>query len=270
MNSDHTNLAALLLSLVLVAPASANVGWTDAPLLKAERLKNGDRRSQSRFRPLNLESTRLFEFPPGKETSIANPLEDFGDGSYKIESRGIGNYHWVTAEDQNGLRFASTVKYFSNPGPAPREMLEQDKVKLEIRPLILPREHGRFRANEQWDFLVKLDGKPLANTEVNMQTSNGSNLRTMTSAQGIANLTFPDDFNTQPDPHAHHKGGHGGHRRPSAEFAVWIEHHGMTSAFNYKYSPDAFTNKVVLPAVGLLFAGSLITGFSLFRKRAGS
>lgn len=267
MNTSHTILSALALSLVLASPVWAAVSWTDAPLLKAERVKNGDRRSQSKFRPLNLESNQLFDFPPGKETSSAIPLEDFGDGSYKIESRGIGNYHWVTAEDQSGLRFASTVKYFSNPGPAPREMLAQDKLKLEVRPLILPREHGRFRANEQWEFLVKLDGKPVTETTIHLQTSNGSHLQATTNAQGIANLAFPDDFNTQPDPHAHHKGGHGGHRRPSAKFVVWTEHQGMTSAFNYKYSPDAFTNKVVLPAVGLLFAGSLVTGFSLFRKR---
>jgi hypothetical protein len=266
-----TSLTSLsLLSLLLALSAQASVDWTSAPLLKMERVKGGDRRSQSKFRPVNLTTEQIVEFPPAKGESTPNPLDAVGDGSYQINTRGVGNYHWLKAQAVDAQRFASTVKYFSNPGPSPRRMLAQDKTRLEIRPIDLPREHNRYHANESWDFQVMLDGKPVANTTVIMDTSKGSKLQATTNEQGIANLTFPDDFNKNPDPHAHHRGGHGGHRRPSAEFAVWTEHQGMTSAFNYSYSPDVFTNKAVLPAIGLVFAGSLITGFGLFRKRSAS
>lgn len=241
-------------------------------MLVAERVKGGDRRSQSRFRPINMDSQKVIDYPSSKAVSTPNPLESAGDGSFIIRSIGQdgGNYHWVTAEGVNGQRFASTVHYFSNPGPAPRKMLMQDKISLEIRPVNLPREHQQFRANESWDFQVLSKGESLANVKVVLETSNGTTVELSTNNSGIVSVPFPDDFKSQDDEHKHHAqhaSANTGHRRQSAKFVLSLQHEDIITAFNYKYRPDAFNNKVVIPAIGLLFFGSLVTGILLFRRR---
>jgi len=269
-----------LIALAIAMPSSAKVDWSEAPMLKPERVKGGDRRSQSLFRPINLEVDEIVEYTPTDSTSTARTLESFGDGRFLMNTsgRGEGNYHWVQGSSVDGARFASTVHYFSNPGPAPRKLLRQNKIQLEIRPVDLPREHRRFRANETWAFEVLWEEKPLTGASISLETSNGTVQTLATDDQGVFKLTFPDDFQTAGDTHQQHQhhgakkekknSGHSGHRRRSAKFVVTVAHNGITSAFNYKYSPHAFTNKSVLPAVGLLFGGSLITGAFLFRRRS--
>ncbi len=266
----HRFIKAILFSslLSLTIPALAEVSWTSAPVLMAERIKGGDRRSQSGFRPVNISTEKVLDYPSSKSKSIPKSLKNTGNGVFTMQTggRNEGNYHWVTAEGSNGLQYASTVHYFSNPGPAPRKMLKQSKVKLDIRPLDLPREHQQFRSNESWKFIVFSDGVPLKNKAINFDTSNGSQLKFETDSKGIFNLMFPADF--KDDPHRHHREGHASHRPASAKFVVSVSHNEITSAFNYKYSEDAYTNKTVLPAVGILFAGSLVTGIALFRRRS--
>jgi hypothetical protein len=272
-----------LLVCLLAMPLSAFSAWTDAPMLQPERVKGGDRRAQSLFRPRNLTVAQMVEFAPSSSTSAPKTLQSADDGRFLMNTsgRGEGNYHWVQAQSEDGLRSASTVHYFSNPGPSPRQLLKQQKLPLEIRPVDLPREHRRFRANETWTFEVLHQDSPLAGVPVTLETSKGTRQTMTTDQDGTFNLTFPDDFQQQlEDPHRHHRnhaaksapnaagGGHMGHRRQSAKFVVSATHDGMTSAFNYKYSPDAFNNKSLFPAVGLLFGGSLITGLVLFRRRS--
>ncbi len=210
------------------------------------------------------------DFPSSKGESIPNELNATGDGSFsmKIGGKNQGNYHWLTATDDQESRFASTVHYFSNPGPAPRQMLKQSKLPLEIKPVNLPREHQRFRANENWDFIVLSQGKPLANATVSLETSNDTTATMTSNASGIVSVNFPDDFAAFAEKHKGHDMGHASHGRKSAQFALSVEHDNQTSAFNYKYGEDAFTNKSIVPAVGLAFGGSLITGFFLFRRRS--
>ncbi len=254
----------------LAVPLQASVNWTSAPVLIPERIKGADRRTQSAFRPHNMSNVLMQDFPSSKGESIANELNAIGDGSFsiKIGDKIQGNYHWLTAADSEGLHFASTVHYFSSPGPAPRQMLKQNKLPLEIKPVNLPREHQRFRANENWDFIVLSQGKPLADASVALDTSNGTTTTMTSDANGIVSVSFPDDFAAFAEKHKGHDMGHASHGRKSAQFALSVEHDNKTSAFNYKYGEDAFTNKSVLPAIGLAFSGSLITGIFLFRRRS--
>lgn len=253
----------------LALPLQANVNWTSAPVLIPEKINAGDRRSQSAFRPHNMNNALMRDFPSSKGESIADELDAVGDGSFRLKVAGDnqGNYHWLSATDGAGLRYAATVHYFSNPGPAPRQMLRQNKLPLEIKPVDLPREHQSFRANEDWKFIVLSEGKPLANANMVLETSNGTSTSITTNAHGIATVNFPDDFAAYAEKHKNHSNSHATHARPSAQFALSIQHDGKTSAFNYKYGEDAFNNKSVLPALGLAFSGSLITGIFLFSRR---
>ena len=201
-------------------------------MLEVERVKGGDRRSQSRFRPVNMDSQKVIDYPSSKADSPPLILESAGDGSFIIKSIGKngGNYHWVIAEGSNGQRFASTVHYFSNPGPAPRKMLKLNKVNLEIKPVDLPREHQHFRANENWDFQVLFQGEPLANVKVVMETSNGTSKELRSNNSGIVSVPFPDDFKSQQDKHklhAKHANGAMNHRRQSAKFVLSLQHENV-------------------------------------------
>ena len=254
----------------LVIPAQANLPWTSAPVLMTERIKGADRRTQSALRPHNITNVSMQDFPSSKGTSMPKQLDALDNGSFTLQAseKNQGNYHWISASDAQGLKFASTVHYFSNPGPAPRQMLKQSKAPLEIRPLDLPREHNRYRANESWDFMILAEGKPLPDAEVLLQTSNETSATLTSDADGIVSVNFPDDFATFAEKHAHHNMGHAGHGRKSAQFVLSVTHDNKVSAFNYSYAEDAFNNKLVLPAVGLAFSGSLITGLFLFRRRS--
>lgn len=257
--------------LIMAVPLQASISWTSAPLLLPEKVKGGDRRSQSAFRAHHINTAIVKDFPPASEESKPGELKAQDNGSFIMQPAGKnqGNYHWFSAVDKEALRFASTVNYFSSPGPAPRQMLKQNKSPLEIKPVDLPREHQRFRANESWDFIVLTDGKPLPATRVLLETSNGSSISMTTNSEGIVSVTFPDDFAAFAEKHKNHDmGGHASHGRQSAQFVVSVQHENKTSAFNYQYGEDAFTNKAVLPAVGYALSASLFTGFLLFRRRA--
>jgi hypothetical protein len=260
----------IFLLSTLVFPAQAAINWTSAPIITSVNIKGADRRSESAFRPLNISQASMQDYPPAKGESKPDDLTALGDGSFKIKltDKSPGNYHWLTATDAQGLRFASTVHYFANPGPSPRKTLQQIKLPLEIKPLNLPREHQRFRANENWDFIVLADGKPVARTQVEMETSNGSKATLTTDNNGIVSVNFPDDFAAYAEKHKNHAMGHASHGRKSAQFVLSVEYHDRTSAFNYRYAEDAFNNKLILPALGLAFAGSLVTGILTLGRKA--
>lgn len=257
--------------------AAGDAAWTSVPLLLPAPAKGGDRRTQSLVKPVNLTSEQVMVHPPFQGDSPAEPwaIEAQEGGVFAVKSKGVGNYHWISAASTDGKQFSNSVYYFSNPGAAPRQLLQQNLLPLEVKPLALPREHNQYRANESWVFQTTYQGKPLPNAAVTLATSNGTQQALTSDAQGQFELTFPDDFQPKPEAeHPQHGGGHGGHGghaghggMEQAQFALSVQHGGMVSAFNYKYTPDAFTNKAVLPAVGFVFAGMLLASPLLLRRR---
>ncbi len=213
-----------------VSVAADEAGWTAAPVLLPAPAKGADRRAQFLVQPVNLTSQQVVVFPPfGGETPLASwTAEPQEAGKFAIKSHGKGNYHWITASSEDGKRLASSVYYFSNPGAAPRELLQQDMSALEIKPLQLPREHSQFRANETWAFQVLYQGKPMPYATVQLETSNGTRRSQPSNGQGQFGVTFPDDFKAlEAGQHEHHAGGHGGgHGMDSAQFALSVEYVG--------------------------------------------
>lgn len=248
--------------------------WTAAPVLLPVPAKGADRRAQFLVQPVNLTSQQVVVFPPfGGETPLASwTAEPQEAGKFAIKSHGKGNYHWITASSEDGKRLASSVYYFANPGAAPRELLQQNMAALAIKPLQLPREHSQFQAKDAWFFQAIYQGQPLPDVSVTLDTSNGTHQTLRSDAQGQVRVKFPDDFGVAAEAgqHASHagkqSGGHGGHSSPSAQFVLSVEHAGIASAFNYKYEPDAFTNKAVLPALGFALVGMLLASPLLWRR----
>jgi hypothetical protein len=245
--------------------------WSSQPLL----VKPAGPRSRTHkaFKAVNLNVEQMRVYPSTEpeegDVSWEAPVEE---GKAKIATRSgdQGGYHWIIAneESEKSVRIASTVTYFSNPGPAPRGMLKQDKVELEIQPVRLPREHQQYRSNEAWPFKLLYQGEPMANTAVKFESRNGSESAYTTDEAGQFKVTFPDDFPVE-ESQAKGNAGHRHGRRKSAfvlSANLQRENRNITSAFNYHYTPDAFADKNLPLGIGVAMLGMLVAS-PLLRHR---
>ncbi|MGE5546224.1 MAG: hypothetical protein ACM33T_04975 [Solirubrobacterales bacterium] len=243
------------------APQSAATGWTSLPLVQAT-LKG---RGGAELVTANSAAREIAIVPP-KGTAVTLAVAD-GKATFKPQ---IGNYHLVSAVDScdTHVATASTAVYFSNPGPAPTEILRQPAAGLSVVPERLPREHGAFRAGETWRFLVSMDGKPLSGATVRVETGNGSKAQLLSDAAGLVNVTFPDDFPPRdrrpPETHG---------RPTQAPFVVAavmqsgeLQHIG---AFNYAYRPGADDGMSLWAGAGFAFVGMVIAAPLVRRRNKG-
>lgn len=169
----------------------------------------------------------------------------------KLDKPASGGFHWLAAREELGgtVRVASSVYYYGERGAAnPTDMFMTQKHELEIVPQPYPREHSRYRANEDWKFLVRFNGQPLPDRKVVLETSNGSRSELISDAQGVVVVSIPEDFKAEGE-----QGG--GHGRRGADFVLAAEHadgdrHYLT-AFNGSYGPDAFGQRSIV--IGLAF-----------------
>lgn len=240
--------------------------WTRLPLLVPGRTPPGDR-SVARFVPRNLEVRTIEILAPDARADNARveiPVGPEG-GEFRAPQR-QGNYYWVSARQQtkDAIVTASTVRFFSNPGPAPTELLLRNKGELELIPQPLPREHAYYRAGEVWPFLVRYRGRPLAAATVTLDTEHGTHAVFETDERGVARIAFPLDF--QPG----EPSGAGGHGPRRAAFALGVEHTDggvrHLTAFNYAYTPDAFDRKSLWAGLGFAFLGMALAAPLLRRK----
>lgn len=238
--------------------------WTDLPLIEAVP---GRDRAQAAFRLSNLESVAVKAYAPGRQAPLPEGLrfkterqewDVLVQGSrFNLQSSGVGNYHWLLArqETPESVKVASTVHYFSNPGPAPTAMLARPKSELEIVPEPLPREHNRYRENQEWVFKLRFQGKPLAGTTLRFASNAGSRTSFTSDAEGRALVRFPADVKP-----AQAHGGHGG--RASNRFILALEHNALgrhyLTTFSYRYGEDASANKSLAWGSGFLALGGLL------------
>ena len=244
--------------------------WSSKPLL----VKPGGRRTRGTktLAMTNLDAGQLHVYP-SVEDDKENASWDvrLDEGKAKIKSRGgkLGGYHWVTAREEHNstINIASTLVYFSNPGPAPRVMLKQDKAELEIRPQRLPREHQHYRAKETWPFRLLYRGTPMPDSEVLFESKNGSRKVYKTNQAGLFEVNFPADFPVLDDKSSKHTGHHG---RRKSDFVLSTELHQdgqhLISAFNYHYTPDAYADKDLTLGIGMAMLG-MFAATPLLRTR---
>lgn len=257
-------------------PAAGKVqAWTQYPLIEET---SSYMRNQAVFAVRNMPALSVRIYPPtGRGTFPEGIAVRGGDSSYEaLLHQGHfalipgqkGNYHWITAraEDEVEVRVASSARYFSNPGPAPTEMLAQTKHELEIVPMPLPREHWHYREGEKWNFLVRFHGLPLAETHLRLVTEHGSRLEFATDRNGLAEVTIPADL---PSPTKNTQAGH--HGRQKAGFVLVAEHdeakrHYVTT-FNYYYIPSAMRGKSLMTGAIFMGLGGLLATPLLRRTR---
>lgn len=244
--------------------------WTRLPVL-VPAMQRGGERGTAALRLQGIDAAEVTVYAaggPAERQHVAYPVGEAG-AQIQPASPKIGNYHWVVARQESDaeVRVASTAWYFSNPGPAPTELLKQVKHELEIVPSPLPREHSAYREAETRDFLVRWQGAPLAGKSLTLESEFGSRSSFVTDARGMATVLLPRDFREQ-------KGRPGGEEAMMgprrAKFVLGVEHEAdgrrYLTAFNYSYSPDPDRERSV--GWGLTFGAiGMVAALPLLRRR---
>ena len=252
--------------------ASAAPVWTDLPLIE---MAPGRDRAAATFRLRNLSVDTVKAYAPGDRAPLPEGLRfktdrlewdiTAQDGRFTLQSSGVGNYHWLQArqESTDGVTVASTAHFFSNPGPAPTDLLDRPKSELEIVPAPLPREHNQYRENQKRFFMLRFQGKPLAGTTLRFVSDAGTRASFVSDAAGRVLVNFPADVKPAE--------GQGGHGQPAANrFVLAVEHEAQgrhyLTAFNYRYGADAYARRSLLWGGGFLALGGLL-GLPLIMRR---
>ncbi len=245
--------------------------WTDLPILKV--MAGGGMRAQREVTllPKNVSPNSIDAYSANIKAADAHRELAYDLVTAKLGKPSTGGFFWLSArEDQpDKVIVASSVYYMSERGSKnPTAMFMQQKNALEIIPQPFPREHSRYRANEDWKFLVRYHSKPLAQQKVNMVTQNGSKKAFVSDAKGIFVAHIPDDFHTtkvQKAVEARHS-----HGRKSAEFVLATEYKddGKTylTGFNSSYGPDAFDQRSLAAGLGFMLLG-MVGAAPLLRHR---
>lgn len=254
------------------APAPAQTpAWTARPLLIKAK---GFSRNVAMMRPQGLRPAQLTVFPataPGAPPTVTQVPVTAGKAAVRSRGKRQGGWYRVMAEErgQDLVSRASTVIHFSNPGPAPRDMLATPYPGLEVVPAALPREHRHYRAGETWPFLVRLDGVPVADQPMLFETAAGTRQTLRTDSHGLLQLTFPDDFGEPAAAQGH--GGHGG--QPSNAFVLSTrltpaDAVPQQAAFNFHYRAGAYAGKNPWLGGGFALLG-MLAAVPLVRQRKG-
>lgn len=246
----------------------AMMSWTSYPILKTRMSGEARERMTVAVVPQNIVADGV--------TAWSNKLADehgrrqlpLGMAGAKLDKPESGGFHWLSAREEQGgtVRVASTVYYFGERGAEnPTAMFIAQKHELEIIPQPYPREHSRYRANEDWKFLVRFNGQPLAGQKVAMETQNGTKSESVSDAQGVVTVHMPDDFKAEEK----QKEASGRGMRGS-DFVLATEHAdgGKTylTAFNAGYGKNAFDQRSVAMGIGFTLLG-MFGAAPLLRQR---
>ncbi|MBF0185817.1 MAG: hypothetical protein HQM06_15720 [Magnetococcales bacterium] len=261
----------LLLWMVLLLTCSRPLhasSWNELPLLFGQ----GGNRQQITLQTRQLDVERVEIFSPLYGVD-QNPTAGHWQVNPTVPS-GItvqpkakqGGFHWIQARQERGssVIVASTVHYFSEPAPSPRTMLQQPKAELEIIPMPLPREFARYRAGEEWSFLLRFRQQPLTNAIVHFHSEQEIQKRLSSDGNGMVRIRFPEKFSL---PESHNgapsaKPTSGRHDRlPLIRFALLAEHvadgREYQTTFSQSYAPDPYFDKSLASGAGFALLGML-------------
>lgn len=240
--------------------------WTNLPMVISS---GGFSRSGAKYQTYNMHAMQGASYASydgqGEEAlnAATQTVAIEEGGALSVKSGKKGGYYLVRVVGHGPAgedAIATTLKYFSNPGPAPRDLLNAGRPGFEIVPAILPREHGHYRENETWPFVVRMDGKPQAGLTVALETSNGSKSEYTTQDDGIVKVTLPGDFKDIPKEQWNHGSP------PPSKFVVAVRHGGLLATYNDSYELDAYGDKNLWAGIGFAMLGMAVA-VPLVRRR---
>lgn len=179
----------------------------------------------------------------------------------------MGGYYAMVAEGNSTDTTFSAIRYLSLHGRpskiSPTKLTALPKADLEIVPDPLHREHDRYTASKTYRFVAMFEGKPLGNTSITLETRNTPAHTYTTDAEGVAEITLPNDFrNVKPDRRAN---------KPS-EFLITLRHvangthYVSTFTMPYSANPNDFWQSQEWGA-GAIFIGFL-GGLLIYRRQS--
>src|SRR5450830_1570090 len=235
------------------------VQWTSFPRLK---MMEGGEHKQVTLMPKNIAPSSVDAYSNDIHAANMHRQLPYDLVLATLDKPATGGFHWLSAREEqvDKVLVASMVYYMSERGSKdPTAMFMLQKNSLEIIPQPFPREHSRYRANEDWQFLVRFNRWPLAQQKVMLETQNGSKVEFNSDAKGIVTVHFPSDFKAsarQGDMVARN-----GDRRQSSDFVLAAElvnaKKTYITGFNGSYGPDAFSQRSLVLGLGFTFFGML-------------
>ncbi|MBI4808245.1 MAG: hypothetical protein HY799_04795 [Nitrosomonadales bacterium] len=245
--------------------------WTLYPTLKARMSGESRETMKTAIMPQNIVAAGIDAWSNNTKDDKAHRQLSIEMGGAMLDKPANGGFHWLAAREEQGdtVRVASTVYSFNERGARdPSAMFMQQKHELEIIPQPFPREHSRYRANEDWQFLLRFNGQPLPGQKVYLETSNGSMAEFVADVQGVVRVHVPDDF--KPEEEMKDAGGHNHGMRRGADLVLATEYaaEGKTflTAFNSSYGPNAFEKRSLAMGLGFTLLG-MLGAAPLLRKR---
>lgn len=237
------------------------VVWTTYPTLKIMAGGESRMRREVSLLPKNITPGRLDAYSANLKAADAHRELPYDLVTAKLEKSSTGGFVWLSAREEQADKVivASTVYYMSERGSVnPTAMFMQQKNSLEIIPQPFPREHSRYRSNEDWKFLVRFNGRLLPNQAVSMVTQNGSKLLFKSDAHGVVTVRIPDDFSAMPESKLAQSHSHG---RKSSEFVLVTEHQqagkSYLTGFNGNYGADAYDGRSLIAGLSFMVLGML-------------
>lgn len=258
---DHAAMMAMM-----AKPAA----WTSYPTLKTRT--SGESRDQAVTTavPQNIVATNIDAWSNDLKDANCHRQLALDMSGAKLDKPASGGFHWLSAREEQAdkVLIASSVYYYGERGAkAPTAMFMQQKHELEIIPQPFPREHSRYRAGENWKFLVRFNGNPLPNQKVVLQTQNGTAAEWMSDALGVVIVRIPDDFKAEEEQKEAGKHSHG---MPGSDFVLATEHaegsKTYLTAFNSSYGKNAFDKRSLAMGLGFTLLG-MIGAVPLLRQR---
>jgi tetratricopeptide (TPR) repeat protein len=100
----------------------------------------------------------------------------------------------AAADPEEPYLFAELASFYLRQGENAKALTAAEKASFEIVPDPVPREHQHYHSAQRWNFLLRFNGAPAASVPVRLLTSNGSELGSVSDANGRVSLMVPDDF----------------------------------------------------------------------------
>ncbi len=247
------------------------MAWTDLPILKTKMSGKTRETTLISIAPQNIVVANIDAWSNNLKDANAHRQLVMEMAGAKLDKPATGGFQMLTAREEQTdfVRVASTVYYFGERGAKnPTAMFMQQKNELEIIPQPYPREHSRYRADEDWKFLVRFKGQPLVNQKVNFETSNGSKVETLTDAAGVLTLHIPDDFKPVEEKKEGASHDHGMRRGADLVLATEYADGGKTylTAFNSTYGADAYDKRNLAMGLGFALLG-MVGAAPLLRQK---
>lgn len=116
----------------------------------------------------------------------------------QLKPSGMDNYHLLYAIRETEAVHETALRYHylrgKPSGHSPAELIYAEKVPLEIVPAPLTREHARYLSEKSAAFMIRFQGKALADHPFMLETTNGTRLEGRSDAKGRIAVELPNDF----------------------------------------------------------------------------